>query len=380
MTRMLLRRMGIMGLLALMLTSCAGAPAQPTAAPTATQAAQATAPVAVTADGDGLKLGGRAWWPAGLNAPQLGTDWSVNRGCGAEVDLDEFFGSLPPNSLTRFNLFQALSVSKHNGQLDFGPADAVFAAAGRHGQKLLPVLAAQDGACGDEVEKERGWFVTGWRERVAAGNVLTFEQWVDTAVRRWRGSAALAGWELIGEPDPGLCGDSDCSHEARICPPDAAQVLRGFMDEAGALVRQLDPGRLIFAGLIGGGQCGTGGDEYALVGGSPNIDVLEYHDYGADGLALPGDQWNGLALRITQAQTLGKPLLVAEIGELAGSCGSLERRRASIDRKITGQRAAGTAGALLWAFVPDPRLGECTMDIGPEDPLRELLAERNTVG
>lgn len=347
-------------LLALLIGSCASPPPP-------------AAPVAVTAGAEGLLLDGRAWWPAGLNAPQLGTDWSVNRGCGAQVDLDGYFASLPPNSLTRFNLFQMLSISKVNGQLDFGPADAVFAAAARHRQKVLPVLAPQDGACEDEVAKQRSWFIDGWRGEVPAGAVLTFEGWVDTAVARWRGSAALAGWELIGEPDPG-------GGHGKSCPADAAQVLRQFMDDAGARVRVLDPGRLIFAGLIGGGQCGTAGDEYALVGGSPNIDVLEYHDYGADGVALPGDRWNGLARRIAQSEALGKPLLVAELGEFAGACGSLEARRDSVGRKLAGQRAAGTAGALLWAFVPDPRLGECTMDIGPADPLRGLLAERNIIG
>ena len=44
------------------------------------------------------------------------------------------------------------------------------------------------------------------------------------------------------------------------------------------------------------------------------VDVLQYHDYGADGVPLPGDQWNGLARRIEQASNVSKPLLVAETG------------------------------------------------------------------
>ncbi|MFC9760502.1 hypothetical protein [Rhodococcus jostii] len=55
----------------------------------------------VQATASGLTLDGRPWWPAGLNAYQLATDWSVNRGCGAEVDLDSFFGSLREGSLSR---------------------------------------------------------------------------------------------------------------------------------------------------------------------------------------------------------------------------------------------------------------------------------------
>lgn len=109
----------------------------------------------VTTDGTGLRLDGQPWWPTGFNAYQLGTNWAVNWGCGAMVDLDAYFGALPPHSLTRFNAFQALAVDRFTGELDFGPLDAVFAAAEAHGQLVIPVLAAQDGACEDEVFKDR---------------------------------------------------------------------------------------------------------------------------------------------------------------------------------------------------------------------------------
>jgi hypothetical protein len=41
---------------------------------------------------------------------------------------------------------------------------------------------------------------------------------------------------------------------------------------------------------------------------------------------------------------------------------------------MTKQHEAGTAGALVWAFVPDPRLDECTYDVGPDDPVYAMLA------
>jgi hypothetical protein len=130
--------------------------------------------------------------------------------------------------------------------------------------------------------------------------------------------------------------------------------------------------------MIGGGQCGTAGADYEFVGASPALDVLQYHDYGADGVPLPGDRYNGLALHIEQADRLRKPILVAEIGQYSGSgCVSVVERARDVAMKIDGQRAAGTAGALLWAFVPDPRPGECTYDIGPDDPVRGVLRERN---
>ncbi len=64
----------------------------------------------------GLTLDGRTWFPAGFNSYQLGTDWAINVGCGAQVDLDEYFGKLPPRALTRFNLYSAFIVDKKTGR------------------------------------------------------------------------------------------------------------------------------------------------------------------------------------------------------------------------------------------------------------------------
>ncbi|WSJ20079.1 beta-mannosidase [Nocardia sp. NBC_01327] len=341
-----------------------------------------SAPAAVTAGPAGLRLHGQPWWPGGFNAPQLATDYAVNFGCGAEVDLDAFFRKLPANSLTRFSLFQAFVVNKDTEAVNFKPADAVFAAAEKYGRMVLPVLAAQTGDCGDEMFKQRQWYVDGWTKvnHVPGRSIMSFRDWVRTAVGHWRGSPSLAGWELVGEPEPSNCDGSRCDLRHRTCPSDAATVLRTFMEQAGKLVREEDPRRLIFAGYVGGSQCGIAGDNFAQVSASPLIDAVEFHDYTEDGNPLPGDAANGLARRLDQARQLGKPLLVAEIGEYAGSCDSLDNRREIMGRRISGQRRAGTAGALIWAFVPDPRQDQCTYDVGPEDPLWSLVADTTTLG
>jgi mannan endo-1,4-beta-mannosidase len=343
---------------------------------TPVQAAPTAAP-RVTATPAGLQLDGQPWWPTGFNAYQLATDWSINAGCGAMVDLDDFFGSLPAHSLTRFNAFQALAINRFTGELDFRSLDAVFAAAEAHDQLVIPVLSPQDGACEGDVFKDRQWYVDGWTTAAPAPSpyaVVSFQQWASTAVARWKDSPVLAAWELVGEPETSSCTNAECQWWSRTCKADAAQVLRTFFDTAGSEIRDIDSATLITAGLTGGGQCGSQGDEYQHLAQSPYVDILQYHDYGADGVPLPGDQWNGLARRITQTSEVGKPLLVAEIGELAGSCRSLDTRAASVRTKIDGQRAAGTAGAMLWAFVPDPRPHECTYDIGPTDPLWQAIS------
>nr|WP_229746292.1 cellulase family glycosylhydrolase [Rhodococcus trifolii] len=335
-------------------------------------AAQAPSGTRVRVNPDGLTLDGASWWPTGFNAYQLATDWSVNRGCGAMVNLDSYFAALPPHSMTRFDAFQALATNRFTGQLDFRAMDAVFAAAEAHDQMVVPVLAPQDGACEDDVFKNRQWYIDGWKAP-STTSPIAFDEWVKTAADRWKNSPALAAWELVGEPETSTCTDAACNWSTRTCESDAAQVLRDFFDDAGSLLRARDPRTPITAGLTGGGQCGTQGDEFTFVGASPFVDVLQYHDYGADGVPLPGDEWNGLARRIDQARSLGKPLLVGEIGELAGSCGDTRERAAHITYKIDGQRRAGTAGALLWAFVPDPRPSQCSYDIGYDDPVWESL-------
>ncbi|OOL33041.1 beta-mannosidase, partial [Rhodococcus rhodochrous] len=96
------------------------------------------------------------------------------------------------------------------------------------------------------------------------------------------------------------------------------------------------------------------------------VDVLQYHDY---------DEAAWLPVRLGQVT---KPILVAELGIEAGSCLPLTERAQRVDVALTGYREAGAAGALLWAFVPDPRTGECTYDIGPGDPVRDVLARHGS--
>ena len=330
-------------------------------------AGPATAASRVGTAGTALTLDGRPWWPVGLNAYQLGTDWSVNKGCGAQVDLDAYFGALPARSLTRFNVYSSMALNKNTGALDFGPLDAVFAAAQRHNQLLIAVLAGHDAACQDDGTKSNAWYAGGWRDASAPGP-MPYAKWLDTAVARWASSPALAGWTAVGEPEPSNCGSLDCGWQARSCPANSAVVLRKFFDDSGARIRSIDPDAVIWSGLAGGGQCGSAGADFATVAASPGIDVLEYHDYRS-GPGMAAD----LPDRIAQAASVGKPLVVAELGMPAGSCLPAAERKTKLAAAIAAQRDAGAAGVLFWSFVPDPRNDECTLDIGPDDPLLSLI-------
>lgn len=305
-----------------------------------------------------LRLDGEPWWPTGVNAYQLGTDWSINAGCGAMVDLDAYFGSRPPGSVTRFNVFQQLAVNKHSGEIDFRALDRVFAAAERANQLVIPVLGAQDGACGNEKYKDHDWYTTGWKE--AADFPLSYAEWLSTAVKRWADSRSVAAWELIGEPEAGECSASGCELADRRCPADATTVLRTWVDRASAIVRHADPRHLVTIGLIGGDQCGSAGEGFARISASPGLDFVQFHDY---------EPTPFLDKRLAGKH---KPILIAETGVRAGSCLSLTDRADQLAERMDRYRELGAAGALLWAFVPDPRLGECTYDIGPADPVLDI--------
>jgi hypothetical protein len=140
----------------------------------------------------------------------------------------------------------------------------------------------------------------------------------------------------------------------------------------GGLIKSIDANHLVSLGTIGSGQCGTAGDDYAYVHALPQIDLCEYHDYW-DPAPIPGDQWNGLQMRIDQCNALNKPLFIGEVGVRPNDVGGTLQHRADVIRaKIAAQSAAGIDGFLAWAWS---NLGSTldNFDIGPNDPALEAL-------
>jgi mannan endo-1,4-beta-mannosidase len=367
-----LRTVALWVAIVIVAAACSAPPSPQAPARVPVTAVQAPPIPKLGVSGGTLTLDGKPWWPIGLNAYQLATDWSINAGCGAQVDLDQYFSRLAPHSLTRFDAYSSFAVNKRTGQLDFSALDAVVRAAERHGQLLIAVLSSNEGSCESGSFKDYAWYAGGWQSTISHGSPMTFAAWLDAAVTRWGGSPALAGWTAVGEPEPSDCTDSQCNWTRRVCHSDSAAVLRAFYDVTGARIHALDPGSTIFSGHAGGGQCGSAGDAFEYVSASPGVDVLEYHFYESKDY-LPGNQYDGLARRALQARELNKPLLITEIGMEAGSCGSTEQRERVLRSAFTEMRKQGAAGAMFWSFVPDPRPRECTLDIGPTDPLMSLV-------
>ena len=131
------------------------------------------------------------------------------------------------------------------------------------------------------------------------------------------------------------------SRDAAECSPNAAATLKSFATDVSGLVKSIDPNHLVSLGTIGGGQCGAQGAEYQDVHAVPTIDLCEYHDYQPND-PMPGDQWNGLQVRLDQCNALHKPLFVGETGIKPSDVGGTLRARADALRaKLDAQFSAG---------------------------------------
>jgi len=364
-------------------TPVAGSPGA--AAPPATGAPPpSSVPIGFLARcGTGLCLDGKPYRFAGFNAYSMATQWSTNIGCGSQVDdLDGYFNSLRPASVTRVAAEQQQAIDPVTHLLSFAALDRLVTAAAGHGQKLSLTLGNEWAGCDDGAQKDQAWFAGGYRQvRNSTGFYpLSYWDYVRAVVSRYKNSPAIGMWELVNEPKDGTCSTGfvgDGCSGTYICPTSAAQTLRTFFDTVGGEVKRLDPNHLIASGVVGDQwQCGTIGVDYPIAQASPALDLLTYHDYGADGTALPGDSVNGLAARISQAAAIGKPLFVEEAGIEAtagpASCDSLPQRAVQFRAKMDALFAGGGVGYLIWNWMPSAAAG-CDHTVTTGDPLLELV-------
>jgi mannan endo-1,4-beta-mannosidase len=345
----------------------------------------------IRASGQNLKVDGVPTSFTGVNAYELATAWGTNNGCGAmetPAQMASFFSSLAPGSMVRFWAFQgdlATDVSTH--QIDWAPIDQVFYLAATYHVYLIPVITDQGGTCDGGHWQDPSWYAGGYQDVFnssadsdgAGLTPLSYWAYLQELVNRYKNSPALGMWEPISEPEASTCPAADqptnCSRH-QSCPDEsvAAADLTSFFTAVGGEIHSLDPERLVEAGFLGGGQCGTEGADYQAVGASPGIDVLSVHDYYGRA-TLGGDSSNGLAARFAQAGTLDKPIITGEAGIVAGDapgCETFAQRNTNMAAKMQAQFDAGASAFLVWNWVLAP-LGPCSYDTGPGDPLLGLL-------
>lgn len=322
----------------------------------------------VKASGTGLTLAGKpyrfkgfniynansrdnCWYPLGYNNSALGNALTA-------------IG--PGQNAFRAWFFQDLATT--NGVRDWSAFDHTIAVAKAHNVRIIATLADQWGACDSgpngAVFKGDAWYTSGYRTAVSRGAATTYRDFVAEIVTRYRNEPTILAWQLMNE--------AEIRHDITTsCTPDGAQILRTWAADVSGLVKSIDSNHLVSLGTLGGGQCGMQGGDYKYIHNLPTIDLCEYHDYLPE--AMPGDEWNGLALRLSQCAALGKPLFVGETGQKDMSLAS---RAALFALKFETQFGAGVVGELVWALRTEAQGGSSTTnyDMGPSDPTVDLFA------
>ena len=336
-------------------------------------AAQA-APGFIEAQGTHLSLDGEPFHFTGLNVYNANSDgW-----CWFEYNDAEFAQALtnmgPGTNVIRAWFFQPLATTA-GGQRDWTRFDRTLQIAGQHGVRVIVTLTDQWGECGStgaNPYKDRGWYEGGYETEVLPDSIVPYRDWVAEVVTRYKDDPNVAFWQLINEAEV----NEVIGGVQQACPPGngPADILRSWAQDVGGLVKSIDSNHLVSLGTIGGGQCGAQGAQYESVHDIPEVDLCEYHDYGSPSTGIPGDQYNGLQVRLDQCAAIDKPLFIGEAGIIPDDVGgTLQDRADAFAAKIDAQFDAGVVGFLGWAWSA---LGSTTdnYDIGPNDPTLDVLA------
>jgi mannan endo-1,4-beta-mannosidase len=283
--------------------------------------------------GRDLMLDGRPYRFVGFNSFGItgcatGTPWEQD-------EMDAYFTSLPPASMTRTWAFEAYGVAR---------LEPLVARAEAWGQKLILTLANAGADCGESL-KGNDWYQDGYR-----GGYLS---WVRTVVARFKDSPAIGMWEIMNEP-------------GHLSTVDSA-TMKSFLDGAAAAIKGVDPQHLVSSGSMA--EYTPGSTDFQLIHSGPDIDVGGLHEYDQD----HSDQIisRHLAKTLTPLYRLGKPFIIGETGILAGpGCPISPQQRADMFRReLDGDFLSGVAGVLIWTYSPYPRTDStCLYQVRAPDP------------
>lgn len=318
----------------------------------------------VKRSGTHLTLQGQPYRFTGLNIYNANSDGDCWYSMSSGPKLGRSLEAIGPGKEAfRAWFFQSLATSY--GHRDWSAFDHTLAVARAHHVKVIATLTNQWGDCEDGAYKAGHWYTRGYKHRDPVGTV-PYRAWVRNVVTRYRNDPTILAWQLVNE------AEVKPSRDAPACSPNAAATLKSFATDVSGLIKSIDPNHLVSLGTMGGGQCGAQSTEYRDVHAIPTIDLCEYHDYQPND-PMPGDQWNGLQVRIDQCKALRKPLFVGETGIKPTEVGGTLRARAEALRtKLDTQFSAGIVGDLEWAWGASGSTLD-NYDVGPGDPVLRVL-------
>jgi mannan endo-1,4-beta-mannosidase len=319
----------------------------------------------VSRTGQRLVLEGKPFRFTGLNiynANSRGECWYTMASGSALDDALNAIGS--GKKVIRAWFFQTLATNA--GQRDWSGFDHTLDVARDRGYKVIATLANQWPDCEPVAGyKDASWYGGGYMNPDPGGTV-SYRTWATQVAARYKDDPAVLAWQLMNEAEvkPAPVGP---------CAANAPALLKSFAADVSAAVKSADPNHLISLGTLGSGQCGAQGSEYQDVHDVSTIDLCEYHDYNEASTPIPGDQWNGLQVRLDQCKALGKPVFVGETGIKPSEVGgTLASRAAAFEAKFRAQFSAGVVGELVWAWSNQGST-LADYDVGAGDPVLDVL-------
>jgi hypothetical protein len=154
----------------------------------------------------------------------------------------------------------------------------------------------------------------------------------------YRDDPTIFAWEIANELGAPTC--------------EAHEALLGFTREMADALHELDPNHLVAAGHIGY-QSAQSRESWRDIQALPSIDYADAHVYPehlADATD-PGSFGRWIDDRVEIANTLGKPLLIGEVGVPRASSDFADRA-AWFDGFFARARRNGVAGVLVWIYKP----------------------------
>ncbi len=252
-----------------------------------------------------------------------------------------------------------------NGQLNWSAFDNSLSIANQHNKRVIVTLVDQWGACTNLGYLGIGWYQWAYKQKLSS-EIMSYRQFVYDLVQRYKNNPTVLMFQLVNEPEAKTSSGGTCYESS------AAKALRAFADDVGGMIHSIDPNHLVSLGGMGSGQCGMAGGDYQYVNASPGTNLCEYHDYNHPTTTMPGDQWNGLQVRLNQCRYLNKPLFVGETGIHVPDQASVWQRYTDFNNKFSTQFSAGVVGELIWSWSLYDNTG---WHIDPSDPSTGLLAK-----
>lgn len=323
----------------------------------------------VTARGTQLTLNREPWESVGVDRYDLvgcRSNWS-------DQQLTQWFKEAQMNGVTslRFWLFQSDVSIDQDHKLNAPTFDKAIKLAKENNIKLIPTLENHLGNCTwgpnniydnkdsngntKEDKKNDQWYSSGYKIKLG-NNKLSYREYVNLVLRKYGKEPTIVVWDLINEPE--AKGD----------------ILISFARDMHKVVTNAGIKQLTTFGTIGTGQLGTEQEKYAEF--LKTEDIGSMHLYPTENNI--NDDYNGLQVRLKQAQQAGKPMMVGEIGVMSPPS-SPQERSDIVNKQINDLLYEKTPVKIIniWSAPPVDYKGPKSYDItfSNMDPMKDPKAD-----